>query len=145
MKYRIITFITLLSVCFSCEEKEYLDLSFKKEILKFQNEFPLTEKTDSVYPFYIINFHKIENDTFCRISRTYTSSKTNYEHYQIFEDDELKPTVIFNFNNLGEKIIKNYPERKGEELLKSAPLKTINPHYVYKLNDGKIKLFKKEN
>jgi hypothetical protein len=145
MKHKIITLIILLSVCLSCKEKEHLNLSFKNEILKFQEAYPLPEKTDSIFPFYIVNFHKIKNDTLCRISRVYTFSKKNYDHYEIFEDEKLKPTVIIDFNNLAKNIIKDYPKRKGQKLLKSPNLKTTNPYYVYKLKGKKISLLKKEN
>ena len=75
MKYKILTTLLIITLCFSCDEKESLDLEFKKEIIKYQKAFPLPMKNDTLYPFYAIKFRKIETDTVFHIVRAYAQTK----------------------------------------------------------------------
>lgn len=145
MKNKVLILLLFLIVCFSCEKKENLDITFKKEILKYQKAFPLPEKTDSLFPFYIVKFRKKQNDTLFNIYRAQAFSSMQYNEYGIFEDEKLKPTIIIDFDSLGRKLIKDYPERKGERFLKSGPLKSSNPFYLYHLDHNKINFLKTEN
>lgn len=144
MKYKILTTLLIITLCFSCDEKESLDLEFKKEIIKYQKAFPLPMKNDTLYPFYAIKFRKIETDTVFHIVRAYAQTNDQFNHHKVFENENLKPTVIFDFDNLGKKLIKKYPKRKGRELLKSASIENLNPYYLYKLDDDKINFLKEE-
>jgi hypothetical protein len=74
-----------------------------------------------------------------------TLSSKQYNHYEIFEDEKLKPTVIVDFDNLGKNLIKDYPKRKGKQLWKSGSVKSINPFYLYQFHDNKIIFLKEEN
>lgn len=144
MKYINLTILIIATLCFSCNESESLDLDFKKEIIKYQRAFPLPIQNDTLYPFYAITFRKIETDTIFYIVRAYVHSDHQFNHYKIFESENFKPTVIFDFN-YGKKLIKKYPKRKGEELLKSGSIENLNPYYLYKLNGNKINFLKGEN
>ncbi len=145
MKYRILTILIIITLCFSCDEKEVLDLDFKKEIIKYQKAFPLPINNDNLYPFYAIKFRKIETDTVFYIVRAYVHSDDQFNQYEFFENENLKPTVIFDIENLGKKLIKEYPKSKGRKLLKSPPIENLNPYYLYKLKDNKINFLRKEN
>lgn len=145
MKYRILIILLIATLSFSCGENESLALDFEKEIIKYQKAFPLPIQNDTLYPLYAIKFRKIENDTVFHIVRSYVHSDDQFNQYEIFENKNLKPTVIFDFENLGKKLIKEYPKSKGRKLLKSAPIENLNPYYLYKLENNKINFLKKEN
>jgi hypothetical protein len=144
MKY-IINLLLFLILCSSCTKKENLGPVLKNTILDYQKLFPLAEESDSIFPFYIVNVRKVKNDTLLTISRGRVSNKKHYNHYQIFEDEQLKPTVIFDFVSLGKKFIEYYPERKGNELLKTPPIEKNNPNYIYELKNNEIFFLKEEN
>lgn len=134
MKYKLLILIMTLLFSFSCEKKEYLDLTFRNEILKYQEKFPLPKKSDTVFPFYALSFRKIKNDTIFYISRYYVRSKVHFESNPIFEDEKLKPTQIFDFDNLTKKIVKEYPESKKHNILKFPKPEHVNPAHIYKMN-----------
>jgi hypothetical protein len=145
MKYKFLKIITFLLFCFSCKEKEYLEANFRNEILKFQDKFPLQKKEDSVFPFYALSFRKIKNDTIFYISRYYVGSKVHFESNPIFEDEKLKPTQIFDFDNLTKRIVREYPESKKHTILKFPRAKHVNPTHTYKMNGSKTVFIKEEN
>lgn len=145
MKHKNFIIIFLFIFSFSCGERQNLEPNFRNEILKYQKLFPLSDKKDSIFSFYSLKFSKVKNDTIFRISRTEVFSKAHFEHYEVFKDKKMKPTVITDFDNLALKLIKEYPMRKGERLLKTGKSKSINPYYVYKLKEGKIIFLKEEN
>lgn len=138
MNCKRLPIVLLLTFFLSCTKKEHLDPVFKSELLNYQKLFPLPEKSDSLYPFYIVRFHKKENDTLFHIVRAQVLTLEHYEHCKVFEDKNLKPTVIFDFDSLGKKIIYDYPERLGEELLKTGPIDGSKPYYLYELKNNEI-------
>jgi len=144
MKYKIYL-ILFLTIYFSCTKKENLKPTLRNELLNYQKLFPLPDKSDSLYPFYVVSLRKIKNDTILRISRTQVSNKEHYYHYGIFEDEQLKPTVIFDFDSLNKNLIKYYPKRKGDELLKTGRLESINPYYTYQLKQNEIFFLEEKN
>ena len=145
MKCKSLILIVAALFCFSCEKKGIIDMTFKNGIIKYQEKFPLQKKTDSVFPFYALSFRKIKTDTIFYISRYYVRSKAHFNYLIIFEDDQLKPTVIYDFDNLTKKIIKELPERKGDDLLKTPPANHLNPTHLYKMNGSKTIFLKEEN
>lgn len=145
MKYKSRILIVAIIFCFSCEKKEHLDANFKNEILRYQEKFPLPKKTDTVFPFYALSFRKIKTDTVFYISRYYVRSRVHFESDPIFEDDQLKPTQIFDFDNLAKKLIKEYPESKKHNILKFPRSEHLNPTHLYKMNGSKTIFLKEEN
>ena len=145
MKYKSLILIIATLFCFSCEKKEYLEANFRNEILKFQEKFPLQKKSDTVFPYYLLSFRKIHNDTILRISRGYVRSQVHFDSNPIFEDEILKPTVISDFDNLSKNLIKEFPESKKHDILKFPRAVHINPNHLYKMNGLKIILLKEEN
>lgn len=145
MKYKSLILVITTLFYFSCEKKEYLEENFRNEILKFQEKFPLQKKSDSVFPYYALSFRKIKNDTIFYISRYYDRSQVHFESDPIFEDEKLKPTKIFDFDNLTKKLIKEFPESKKHNILKFPRSEHVNPTHLYKMNGLKIILLKEEN
>jgi hypothetical protein len=137
--------ITILLFCFSCKKKEYLEVNFRNEILKYQEKFPLHKKSNTVFPYYLISFRKIHNDTILRISREFVRSKEHFYCHPIFVDKKLKPTVISDFDNLSKNLIKEFPESKKHNILKFPRSEYENPTYAYKMNGLKIIFLKEEN
>lgn len=145
MKCKSLILIVATLFCFSCEKKGIIDVTFKNEILKFQEKFPLQKKTDSVFPFYALSFRKIKNDTIFYISRYYVNSKEHFDSLEIFADEQLKPTEINDFDNLTHNVVKQFPEIKKHDILKFPRAAHVNPNHLYKLNGLKIILLKEEN
>lgn len=130
--------------CSSCEEEEYLEFNFKTELLDYQKAYPLPKKSDTLIPYYSVKIYRVKNDTIFHITRCYDQTMLQFQSKNIFEDEKLKPTVIYEFHNSGKNFIKVYPERKGEKLLKSAPSKCLNPYHIYKVEERQINFLKKE-
>lgn len=145
MKYKLLLVIIGIIFFFSCEKKEYLEVNFKNEIIKYQVKFPLQKKSDTVFPFYALSFRRIKNDTIFYISRYYVRSKEHFDNLEIFEDEKLKPTEINDFDSLTLNIVKEFPESKRNDLLKAPRAVHVNPTHLYKMNGLKIILLKEEN
>ena len=144
MKYLIL--IISIIFCFSCDKKKNsLDSELRNKILEYQNQFPLSSKSNSTFPFYAIVFRKKHTDTLFYIGRSEASSKEQYNQYDVFEDEKLKPSIIFDFNSLSKKIIKVYPNKNHTHLLKSPVLKNSNPINWYQIRNGKIYFLEKNN
>ena len=136
--------LSILTLFLTSCAQENLNKEFRTVVLNFQKSFRLKNGNDSIVPYYSIKFRKSDGDTLFTISRAHVYSQVELNNKRVFQDRDLEPTVIYDFDKLGEKLVYDYPKQKEDNLIKSVPATLIPPFYMYKIKDGKIEFMKME-
>jgi hypothetical protein len=130
-------------------ENKSLDNELKKVIIDYQKTYPIPIKNErlikNIY-IYLVNFIKSEKDTVIKITRTSSgldsiiSSKSG--DGSIYEDKELKPTLISDNDKLGSKFILKRNIKIDKKYYNNSGIfnEGFTPIHTYKINSKNIKL-----
>jgi hypothetical protein len=141
----------ILSFFISCYNNDSLDNQFKKVIIDYQNKYPIPTgkvKTGKYIFIYSVNFKKNGNDTILEIKRTSSGIDSIISKRSgdggIYEDKELKPTLIIDNYKLGTKFIlkKNIKIDKKYYNCSEIFNEGFTPIHTYKISNKNIELIK---
>jgi hypothetical protein len=136
---------------FACENKENLDIKFRNLIIDYQKQYPIpTGKQRKVEPIYLysVKFKKKLNDTIIEITRISSGidsviSKRSGDG-AIYEDKELKPTLIMDNDKLGNRFILKKINKIDKKYYNRSDIfdEGFTPIYTYKVRNKNIQLIK---
>ncbi|KIC01641.1 hypothetical protein OA88_12970 [Flavobacterium sp. JRM] len=134
---------------FACENKENLDTKFRNLIINYQKQYPIpTEKQRKFKPIYLysVKFKKKLNDTIIEITRTSSGidsviSKRSGDG-AIYEDKELKPTLIMDNDKLGNRFVLKKINKIDKKYYNRSDIfdEGFTPIHTYKITGEKIEL-----
>jgi len=151
MRLKSILLVIILSFFISCNNNESLDYQFKKVIIDYQNKYPIPngkEKTGKYIFIYSVKFKKNGNDTILEIKRTSSGIDSIISKRSgdggIYEDKELKPTLIIDNDKLGTKFILKKNIKIDKKYYNRSEIfnEGFTPIHTYKISNKNIELIK---
>lgn len=151
MRLKSILLLIILSFFISCNNNESLDNQFKKVIIDYQNKYPIPagkEKTGKSIFIYSVKFKKNGNDTILEIKRTSSGLDSIISKRSgdggIYEDKELKSTLIIDNDKLGTKFILKKNIKIDKKYYNRSEIfnEGFTPIHTYKISDKNIELIK---
>lgn len=151
MKLKKLLFGLILLFFFACKKDENLDNNFKNVIIDYQKRYPIPLKkrriNESIY-IYSAYFEKNKNDTLLNITRT--SGGINNIIFKksggfgVYEDSELKPTLLYDNENLASKFILKKFIKIDKKYYKKSDIfdEGFTPIHTYKISNKNIELIK---
>ncbi len=140
--------IVIFSFFISCSNNEILDSHLKKVIIDYQNKYPIPVGKEKYIFIYSVNFKKNGNDTILEIKRTSSGIDSIISKRSgdggIYEDKELKPTLIIDNDKLGNKFILKKNTRIDNKFYNRSKIfnEGFTPIHTYKISDKNIELIK---
>lgn len=136
----------------SCARKDSLSKNFEPDFLKvvenYQKEFPIPDgkwikkNTPFLNPkyCYFVKFEKNKNDTVFWIQLLNNGIFDTHDKFGIYEDNNHQPTIIFDDNNLSDKILKKIKNNKLDTFVVNNGIinDVMYPHVFYKVKNKKI-------
>jgi len=151
MRLKSILLVIILWFFISCNNNESLDYQFKKVIIDYQNKYPIPngkEKTGKYIFIYSVKFKKNGNDTILEIKRTSSGIDSIISKRSgdggIYEDKELKPTLIIDNDKLGTKFILKKNIKIDKKYYNRSEIfnEGFTPIHTYKISNKNIELIK---
>lgn len=138
----IILIFFLLS---NCSKKENIDEQLKKILIEYQEKFPIPSSNIENY-VYVSNFKCDRKDTIFTISRSSNGLIPKYKGYGIFQDNQLKPTFIYDEKNFSKNFVFvrviNNSAKKYYLNLENGISESYPPIYTFLIRKKEIKLIK---
>ncbi|PDS22682.1 hypothetical protein [Flavobacterium branchiophilum] len=142
--------IIILFTLLCCVNKKEIDINLKRTLIDYQNKFPIPKShvaNNRIY-IYTAYFEKDSKDTLLKITRSSNGIDSIFLKksggFGIYEDDELRPTILFDNENIANKFIlkKIFKIDKKHYKKNNIFIEGITPVHSYKINNGKLVLIK---
>jgi hypothetical protein len=142
-----ISVFLIVFVFFGCKRNEDLAEDFRNVIIDYQKQYPIREKSEKIKKIFIysVYFEMSHMDTLLKITRTSSGIDDiifkKSGGYGIYEDDVLKPTLLFDSENLGNKFILKKIRKIDKKYYNQSPVfdEGFTPIHIYKIHQNHIK------
>jgi hypothetical protein len=139
----------LLILLIRCSDKSSeigIDKVLYELIQKYQSKYPIPEDKSKLIYVYFVDCFKENNDTIIRLGRSAAGISKSDKVYGVYENEELKPTFIFDQSNLCDKLIMKKVKNKNNDRFyrndNGSYPESYPPIYKYKLKNNELTLMK---